>query len=594
MKLRRLRLRFRRIFRKQQRQVENLGAHTEEQIETHLIKRFGRLIAVRRFVIGWLALVILLIGGLVGQNIALSNHFQTIQPVPGGIFKEGVLGTFTNANPMYATNNADTTVSSLVFAGLLRHDAENQLVGELASDYTTDANGITYTIKLKPNLTWHDGQPLTSADVVYTYQTIQNPDAQSPLKASWQGIKISAPDPQTVVFTLPSPLAAFPYNLTTGIVPKHILSKIAPSDLRSAEFNTVNPVGAGPFEWQAIEVKGSEPKKAQQQIALLPFDNYVLGKPKLAEFIVYVYADQEQLVQDFSKGKLSAVSGLSSVPERVAKKSDVRTYNIPLNAANMVFFKTSSGVLSDKTVRNALVEAADVPKIVDELSYPARLVREPFLQDQVGYDQDYAQPGFDLDAARKKLDAAGWVVGTDGIRKKGAQRLTFKLSASNTEESKTVTSQLRKQWKALGVDVRVDLQKASDFQSTLSYHSYDAVLYGITIGSDPDVFVYWASSQADIRSSNRLNFSEYKNTAVDVALEAGRTRRDPALREIKYRPFLQAWKQESPALGLYQPRFLYLTNGPLFGLSDHSIDSSVGRLNNVHNWQIRQAKVTND
>lgn len=594
MKLRRFRLRFRRVFRAQQKQVETLGAHTEEQIETHVIKRFGRLIAVRRFVISWLALVILLIVGLVGQNIALSNHFQTIQPVPGGIFKEGVLGSFTNANPMYASSSADTTVSSLVFAGLLRHDAENNLAGELASGYTVDANGITYTVKLKPNLTWHDGQPLTSADVVYTYQTIQNPDAQSPLKASWQGIEISAPDAQTVVFTLPSPLAAFPYNLTTGIVPKHILAKIAPSDLRSAEFNTASPVGAGPFEWQAIEVKGSEPKKAQQQIALLPFENYALGKPKLSEFIVYAYADQEQLVNDFSKGKLTAVSGLNTVPEQVENKQSVREHTVPLNAANMVFFKTTTGVLSDKTVRNALVEAADVPKIVNQLSYPARLVREPFLQGQVGYNPAFAQPDFDLESAQKKLDAAGWVQTDSGIRQKGNQRLTFKLSASNSGESKLVTSQLKEQWKKLGVDVRVDLQKPSDFQSTLSYHSYDAVLYGVTIGSDPDVFVYWASSQADIRSSNRLNFSEYKNTTVDVALEAGRTRRDPALREIKYRPFLQAWQQDSPALGLYQPRFLYLTNGPLFGLSDHSIDSSVGRLNNVHNWQIRQAKVTND
>ncbi len=594
MQLRRLRMRFRRVFRKQQKQVESFSVQTEQQIEKHVVKRFGRLTAVRRFVISWVLLVLILIAGLAGQNIALSNYFQTVQPVPGGVYKEGVLGAFTNANPMYATSNADSTVARLVFAGLLKHDTNNKLVGELAEGYTTDANGLTYTLKLKPNLTWHDGQPLTSADVMYTFQTIQNPDAQSPLKASWQGIEVSAPDAQTVVFTLPSPLAAFPYNLTTGIVPKHILSKVAPSDLRSAEFNTANPIGAGPFAWQAIDVKGNDPKTAQQQIALLPFEKYALGTPKLSEFIVYVYADQQQLTDDFEGGKLTAIEGINSLPESVTNKPSVYVHDLPLNAANMIFFKTTTGVLSDKEVRKALVQAADVPEIVSQLSYPARMVNEPFLKGQVGYDPAFAQAGFDLNAAKQRLEAAGWKVGKNGIREKNNQRLTFKLSAADTPESKLVTKQLQEQWKALGVDMQVDLQKPSDFQGTLSYHSYDAVLYGITIGSDPDVFVYWASSQADIRSSNRLNLSEYKNSSVDVALEAGRTRRDPALRTIKYRPFLQAWQQDAPALGLYQPRLLYATNGPLFGLSEHSIDSPTGRLNNVHNWQIRQAKTTNE
>lgn len=594
MNFRRLRLRFRRTFRRQQKQVENLGVQTEEQIEKHVVKRFGRLIAVRRFVISWLLLILLLIGSLVGQNIALSQYFQSVQPVPGGIYKEGVAGTFTNANPMYATSAADTTVSRLVFAGLLKHDEENRLVGELASGYTTDANGLTYTVKLKPNLVWQDGQPLTSEDVVYTFQTIKNPDAQSPLRASWQGIDVSASDKQTVVFKLPNPLAAFPYNLTTGIVPKHILSKMAPSDLRSADFNTVSPIGAGPFIWQAIEVKGSDPKKAQQQIALLPFEDYVLGEPKLSEFIVHTYADQQQLVNDFASGKLTAIQGVNTLPESITNKASVYVYDLPLNAANMVFFKTTTGILASKEVRKALIQAADVPKIVSKLSYPTHLVRGPFLQGQVGFDSSLAQSGFDLKAAQKQLDAAGWKVDKDGVRKKDNQRLAFKLAVADTPESKMVGDQLKEQWKALGVDVQIDPQKPSDFQSTLSYHSYDAVLYGITIGSDPDVFVYWASSQADVRSSSRLNLSEFKNSSADIALEAGRTRRDPALRAIKYRPFLQAWQQEAPALGLYQPRLLYATNGPLFGIGDHSVDSPVGRLNNVHNWQIRQAKVTNE
>jgi ABC-type transport system substrate-binding protein len=118
-------------------------------------------------------------------------------------------------------------------------------------------------------------------------------------------------------------------------------------------------------------------------------------------------------------------------------------------------------------------------------------------------------------------------------------------------------------------------------------------LYGISIGADPDVFVYWDSSQADIRASNRLNFSEYKNATADTSLETGRTRTDPALRTIKYRPFLQAWQQDYPALGLYQPRLLYLTSGTVGGLHDTVVNTPANRYNNVTNWEVRQARVTN-
>jgi peptide/nickel transport system substrate-binding protein len=126
----------------------------------------------------------------------------------------------------------------------------------------------------------------------------------------------------------------------------------------------------------------------------------------------------------------------------------------------------------------------------------------------------------------------------------------------------------------------------------LASHRYDALLHGITIGTDPDVFAYWHSSQFDVRSANRYNFSEYKSDAADNALQAGRSRVDPALRAIKYQPFLDAWQKDAPALGLYQPRYLYLTRGEVFGLKEHAVNTGVDRLANVDDWMIRTARVT--
>lgn len=592
MRLRLIKLRFRRRVRKSQRQVEDLSTQTEHHLDHHLIGRLGRLGPVKRFVSAWLLLMVLLIGGLIAQNILLSNYYQKLSPVPGGIYNEGVLGTFTNANPMYATGNADTTVSRLIFAGLFTYNNKNQLTGDLASGYSVDANGTTYTVSLRPHLTWQDGQPLTSSDVLFTYQSIQNPDAQSPLRTSWQGITITAPNPQTVVFKLQNPLVSFPYNMTNGIVPQHLLGKVPAAGLRSTDFNTAHPVGAGPFAWHDIQVAGNDPGTAQEQIALLPFADYARGKPKLQEFIVHAYANQSKLIAAFKNGQLTGVEGLTTVPPALQSMPSLQIHSPLLTAETMVFFKTTSGLLADQQVRQALVQGANTKQIIKSLGYSTHAVREPFLAGQLGYDPSLTQPGSDLKAAQQMLDKAGWVADKDGWRSKAGQPLEFTLSAANTPEYSSVTKQLQGQWKALGVKLNVELQDSADFQNTLAHHNYDAVLYGISIGADPDIFVYWDSSQADIRSSH-LNLSEYKSPAADTAIEAGRTRLNPGLRAVKYKPFLEAWQKDYPALGLYQPRLLYLTNGPVSGLSDHAINNAADRLDNVQNWQIRQGKVTN-
>ncbi len=594
MRTRLIRLRFRRRIRKGQRQVEGFGAQAEEHIERHLFGRFGRLRPVRRFLITWVSLLTLLIGGVIVQGLSLSGYYQTLRPVPGGIYDEGVLGRFTNANPLYATSDANATVSHLIFAGLFAYDGEGKLVGDLARSYSVDTRGTTYTVYLKPHLKWQDGRPLTSADVAFTYSLIQNPDAQSPLRSSWQGVTVTAPNPRTVVFKLPDQLASFPYDLTNGIVPKHLLARIQPAGMRSANFNTVDPVGAGPFSWQAVQVVGaSDPATSVEQIALTPFAGYQGGDPKLQKFVVEVFASRTQLAQAFEDGQLTAVEGLRSVPAKVSKNKSVIQHSLLLRAANMVFFKTSSGVLADTQVRQALVQAANVPRIISHLGYLTRAVKEPLLIGQLGYDPSYAQAGFNLATAKKLLDADGWTAGKYGIRSKNGQQLSFTLSASDTPEYHMVTSELQQDWRALGAKVNIQLQDATDFQNTLSYHNYDAVLYGISIGVDPDVFVYWDSSQADIRSANRLNLSEWSNPTADNSLEAGRTRLDPLLRVVKYKPFLKAWQQDAPALGLYQPRLLYLTNGPVAGLNSHAINTVTGRFDNVQNWEIREVKVTN-
>lgn len=593
MRLHKFKLRLRRRWRQRRSQAQAVSKQTERTVERYFFGRFEKFSKVGRFLSTWVLLMLLLIGCVVAQNSALSSYYQTLRPVPGGIYREGVLGTFTNANPMYATNDVDLAVSHLIFAGLFRYDTHNHLVGNLAKSWQVDKTGQVYTVRLRPHLTWQDGQPLTAADVVYTYRMIQDPDAQSPLRGNWEGIDVQAQGDRTIVFKLPNPLSSFIYNLTTGIVPKHLLAGVAPVDLRSAAFNTTNPVGAGPFMWSNINISGDNPANADEQIGLVPFNDFWAGPPKLKTFTLHAFARSKDMLAAYRGNQLTAMAGLTKLPPDIRQQASTKVYDFPLLAANMVFFRTTDGVLKHKEVRQALVEAADPTAILSKLNYGVMPVREPFLSSQFTYDAKYAQPTGKLDTAKQQLDKAGWYPAADGIRQKKHEQLAFTLTARDTPENRLVVNTLQRQWRALGVTVKPLFEDDDSFHTVLAQHGYDAILYGITIGVDPDVFVYWDSSQADVRSPNQLNLSEYQSSTADAALEGGRTRSGTALRRVKYQPFLKAWQADAPALALYQPRFLYVSHGPVYGLEERPLNTTVDRYDNVNDWMIRTANVTN-
>jgi peptide/nickel transport system substrate-binding protein len=580
---------FAKRFRRQRSTALTLSQQADQKIESLLIRRFDRLASVKRFVFLWISLLLIMMLAGIYQVRSLSTYYQSLQPVAGGLYTEGLIGNFTNANPIYAAGAADTAISRLVFSGLFKYDTSNKLVGDLAKDYSLNDTQTKYTVHLKPNLVWHDGQPITADDVVFTYHTIQNLEAQSPLYSSWQSIKVSKQDYRTVIFELPNAFSGFPYSLVNGIVPMHLLKDTPAEQLRSSPFNT-NPVGSGPFEWKFIEVIGNNPAEREQRVSLSAFDRYNGGKPKLDGFNVITFNDDDHMVRAFNAKQISAMSGLDNLPDDLKNKG-LQIYNTPLTTSVMVFFNNSRPVVNDVAVRKALIEATDRSQLSSLFDEPVRLVDSPLLKGQLGYDSTLTEPKLDLADANKTLDAAGWKMGTDNTRSKNGQPLVFLLSAQNTPNYTKTAEFLQKQWAKIGAKVQVSYFSQDDLQtSVVGNHDYDALLYGISIGVDPDVFAYWDSSQASLTSQGHLNLSEYKSAAADQAVEAGRTRSDPAVRTVKYKAFLTQWVKDLPAEGLYQLNYLYISRGPVFNFERKSANNASDRYYNVNNWMVRQKR----
>lgn len=580
------------VIRKRRKDIDEFSTATENSIEKHFFRRLTNLAKVRRFVIGWVTLMMLLLLVGIMQIGYLRSKYQQLYFVPGGTFKEGIIGSYTNANPIYASSSVDSSVSKLIFSGLFAYDSKQKLTPDLAEKLTIDKTEKVYTVTLKPGLYWQDGQPLTADDVVFTFKTIENPDAKSPLLPSWQGIKVESKGARTVIFTLPSSLSSFPDSLTTGIIPKHLLQSIAPDQLRSNDFNTIRPIGSGPFKYDTVEVVQKDIKdEKREQVGLVANSGYYKGMPAIKQYIISTYNNQGELLKAYDDKKVDAISQLGTVKDKYLKNQANNIYSIPIAGQTLVFFKTSQDLMADPKVRKALVLGSNRQKVIESTGQVLKRSDEPLLISQTGYDKKYLQRTGHTVLAQKVLEGDGWKLDpAKGVRVKKGNELKFRLYALSTDEYSQVANELKKEWAAIGVDVEVNLQNEQDLKDTVSTHSYDMLLSTISIGADPDVFAFWHSTQADVRSKSRLNFSEYKSREADASLEAGRSRSDPRIRAAKYQAFLKSWSQDNPALALYQPNYTFIVHPPFSGFDNETLSNPIDRYSDVDKWMIRQQR----
>ena len=580
------RLILKRKIRSQKRQLAAFSFSANKQLDRHIFRRWQNVKSSQRFATSWISLLILLIIILGVQIRSLGSYYLTPTPVPGGLYSEGMVGTLSNVNPIYASSAVDTAISKLLFSGLVTYDSSNKLAGDLAQSWQVNSSATEYTIILKPNLKWQDGQKLTADDVVFTYQMMQNPDAQSPYVGNWSGVTVTKINERTIKFTLPNSYAPFLNSLTTGILPQHLLSKVAPVQMRSISFNTTNPVGSGPFKFSGISTNSQG-----QIIELKKFDNYYRGVAKLDAITFRTYSSSDALLSALAKKQIISAAGLITKDSQIPSKYFINSFN--LMSANMLFLNNSSSILSDANVRKALTAGTDIGSIIQAVGYKGVPVREPILKGQIGYNPIYSQSSYDENQAKSLLDKAGWiVVPGKAYRQKNGQDLTLNITYQQDDELARIIDVVQQEWSSLGVHVNITIgQDTSAAPKFLDTHQYDVLLYGINIGADSDGFAYWDSSQIGKKTPIHLNLSEYSSKVADLAIEGARINTDIDLRAAKYQPFLQAWQSDAPAIGLYQPRYLYISNQQVYGYNSHTpLNVPADRFNNINEWMVKTVR----
>lgn len=534
--------------------------------------------------------------------LTISYYLKNTREVPafGGEYAEGIVGQPRFINPVLAqTNDVDSDISSVIYSGLLKLDEKGDIVNDIAERFEISEDKLTYTFYIKKGIKWHDDQDLRSRnldakdlnvdDIIYTLQTIQNKDFNSPLRASWKGIRAEKVDDYTIKFILKNAYSPFLNNLTFGILPKHLWEFIGSGNFPLAEYN-VKPIGSGPYKYS----KFSKDKSGKiNSIELVANKDYYLREPKIEKVMIKFFQSEEEAVSAFNRKEIKGIGYISPNNKKLivdSENSTVYRLNIPRYFA-IFFNQTKSKSLSDKAVRIALANSIDRKKLIDEIYAGDGLITDsPIPSQLMGSNPDIKTYGYSVEDARSSLENAGWKDNDgDGLREKDDVKLEFTLITTDWQETKEVSSKLKEMWKEIGANVEIKNLDINDLQNNyIKQRSYEAILFGEILNYDPDPFAFWHSSQ---KKDPGLNYSLYDNPEADKLLEEARQETDQNLKTEKYKKFQEIVAEDIPAAFLYSPYYLYVQNRSVAGTNLNRIVVPSNRFNNIENWYIKTQRV---
>lgn len=509
----------------------------------------------------WLtvSLLVVVVGSLSWNGVVFYRTHTRQIPSHGGILNQGVVGQPKTINPVLATTPADLLLTRAVFSGLYTYNNQGRPVPDLATDLPTISNdGRTYTVILKPNLTWHDGKPVTSSDVAFTISKIQDPTINSPLRGLWLSTTVQAINDQTIIFTTKEESGPFLHNLTVGLLPEHIWHGVAAENFTTTGLN-LTPLGNGPYAVRQVE---NAPSKKVNKILLDSFANFP-RPPFLDGVTVTFYETQDEINKAFSGQEISALGvGLAdSFPDTPGNLQNSTRMSIPQYQA--VFLNIKKSILASPQVREALLLSLSSEDITQAAwpNHATAIGGTPLGENDF---TNTAPTAPDLVKADELLTAAGWKKTISGIRAKGKTELTLNLVTPNTPAFTTAAGLIQTAWTNLGVRVTVTPAETSQLISTyVRPRNFDALLFSEKSNADADPFAFWHSSQA---KDPGLNVSGLAVPQVDKLITDARTSTDITTREALYEQLTEQLNSQHAALYLNQSLYTYVTDPRLQGV----------------------------
>ncbi|MBB6173945.1 peptide/nickel transport system substrate-binding protein [Nocardiopsis mwathae] len=435
-------------------------------------------------------------------------------------------------NPALVDEHLDP-VTEMVFRGLTAHDADGEIVPALAESWKISDDEQTYTFTLRDGVTWHDGEPFTADDVVFTVEGIRDGGLVTSNKFA-NVENVTADDDHNVTVELSEPTPALLDTLSSGILPKHIL---ADTGIDDPDFNE-HPIGTGPFELDTW--------KRHEYASLSAFDDYYGGEPGLDGITISYVPDAATRLIRLKNGEIDAAY---LEPQQAKEFSDdnggddgIAVKVWPTADYRAIMFNMTDDRFEDPALRQAMNYAVDRDAIIKSVQHgygsPATgpLDKSPFHADIADYS-------FSPERVEEIMTDAGYEKNDDDIWAKDGEPVSFDLTTFAEDGLRAsmievLATQLRDQ----GFDVTADPEP----RDAVKWEELETFLIGWGTPYDPDGSLYGPFHSSEALAEDGSNLGSYADDAVDKALEEGRGTSDEETREKAYTDFQKAIVDDPP------------------------------------------------
>lgn len=433
-----------------------------------------------------------------------------------GGFDVGPGGAPEVFNPLLAT--AGFTWLALYYSKLLVYDADfTAIQGELAESFEVSADGLTYTIRLRDGVTWHDGQPFTSEDVRFTLDLVKNPDSGSLYAVKFATVAaVDTPDPLTAVLTLSEPNAALPDALSFLVMlPEHALASFAPAELVQGEWWSTTPIGTGPFRWGEY--------RPGEYVELVAYDGYWKGRPRLDRVINRYFEEPGAAVIALRAREIDFTYVGADDAQALGPEAGLRVLQGPSQVANYLGFNLRDPRFGDVRVRQAFMHAVDRQAIIDQL-YGGGATAIPCVYSNPDYQPAEVEPyAPDPERARQLLADAGWDQSAGPI-----EIVTY----YNDQLSSDVLVIIQQMLADVGIDVTLRTVDTPTFNQIMGTADWDMIYAGQGNGPDPDTT--YGNFVSTATPPNGFNRTYIDIPELDTLYGDGRRTIDPAARPAVY------------------------------------------------------------
>jgi peptide/nickel transport system substrate-binding protein len=485
-----------------------------------------------------------------------ASNTETAAAVEGGILRIGYTDPPDGINPFVGSNQVSYVIFQEMYPALVQYDEDYQLTGDWAESWTVSDDNRTYTFELRPGK-WSDGTPLTSADAVWTFETVlKYKDVSTGLTAGYiDGVEsVEAPNDQTFIVTYAKPKATALANLQPFyILPKHVFEQHVGEGGKGLDKWDMKAegelVGGGPFTVKAYDEKGTT--------LLERNPGYYGPKPNLE-------------IDSMDKVPVTLVDQIKAMPDVQVEEGLVPdVVNIGFNANPK---KTTHRELLDPVVKNAMAHAVNRDKIIETVyngrAAPAASILTPIAGDYL--DPTIEPEAYDLALANQLLDDAGYTKGADGIRTTPAgDRMSYEvILPTDIEGQQRKFEIIQEDWKAIGIEtVGKPMDGSAAWDAMMApdgkYLEFDLHMWSWLGYIDPDFMLM------TVMCDQYGNWSDtgYCNPEYDALYAQQAAEMDPAKRVAIVHEMQQILYRDHPYIFVAQSEFIRAYKGGWTGIT---------------------------